>query len=94
MRLRKEISYFGKGPWPDLFCVVQEMKGDQVLLRYMDAPRNEPPISVNNSEIVKLAEEQERMQATDFLEAVARQREIHFPPPKGRRHKKESGRIT
>lgn len=76
----------------DLFCIVQEVKGDQVLLRYMHGPPSEF-FSVNKGEIVKLAEEQERLVPSDFEAALKRQREIHFPPRRGRKKKKEKERM-
>jgi hypothetical protein len=80
--VKKGNVVFWKRPMADLFCIVQEVKGDQVLLRYMDAPRSDPPILVNASEVTKLAEGQEKLVPSDFLGALKKQREVHFPPSK------------
>ena len=76
-----------KRPQADLFCIIDGVNGDEVLLRHMDSPRDEPPISVNKREMERFAEEPEREAPSDLLKAVRRQREIHIPPPKGRRKK-------
>ena len=76
-----------KRPMADLLCVVQEIHGDQVAVYYMHQPRSEPPVFVNRGEIVKLAESQEREPPIDLLEAVRKQREIHYPPPRRRKKK-------
>jgi len=89
---KKGNVVFWKRLMADLFCIVQEVRGDQVLIRYMDAPRNEPPISVNRSELVELAEEQERLPPSDLLDAIRKQREVHYPQKKARKKKKSNNK--
>ena len=81
-KFKKGNIVFWKRTLVDLICVVQGMEGDQVALLHMDAPRSDPPILVNASEVTKLAEEQEKLVPSDFPRALKGQREIHFPPSK------------
>ena len=91
-KFKKGNIVFWKRTLVDLICVVQGMEGDQVALLHMDAPRSDPPILVNASEVTKLAEEQEKLVPSDFLGALKTQREIHSPPPGKGRTKKGEGR--
>jgi hypothetical protein len=85
---RKGNVVVWKRPMADLLCIVQEIEDDQVTLRFMDSPKGESSFVIKKDEVVKLAEEQERLDPSDFLEAVRKQREIHFPPKKGKKKKR------
>ena len=60
----------------------------------MDAPKEEPAVLVDVSEIIKLADKLEKVPSADLLRVVARQREIHFPPPNWRMEEENSLRAS
>lgn len=76
-------------PLADLICIVQEVTegSDVIRVRYLDSPPKES-IEVKRSDVLKLAEEQERMLPRDFLDAVTKQREVVFAPKREKKVKK------
>jgi len=81
MDLKKGNLIFLKNPLADLLYVVKEMNGEKVIARKLDAPSKEWE-ELPTSEIVKLAEEQERLLPSSLLMVVDEQRRIVFAPPK------------
>ena len=67
-------------PLADLICIVQSDEGGEVVkVRFMDQPPNEHVI-VKRSDLIKLADEQERSFPRDWLGAINKQREVIFSP--------------
>jgi EAL domain-containing protein (putative c-di-GMP-specific phosphodiesterase class I) len=81
--IRKGNLVLLKRPMADLLCVVEAVSSVEpakVILRYLHAPRDDSndQIMVTPSDLIKLAEEQERELPGDLLVEVERQRAFVF----------------
>ena len=81
--IRKGNLVMLKRPMADLLCVVELVSSTEpvkVMLRYLHAPRDDADgqIMVAPSDVIKLAEEQERELPSDLLSEVERQRAFVF----------------
>jgi hypothetical protein len=65
----------------DMLCVVKCQRGDQLIIRHLDSPSIEEEL-IPISDVLKLAEEQERLLPVDLISAIEKQRSIVFTPPK------------
>lgn len=72
----------------DFFYLVECQRETVILARKIDSPPDTPPESLPIEKVVKLAEEQEMLFPSDVSEAISKQRNIIFTPPKKKGEKK------
>jgi hypothetical protein len=81
MELKKGNLIFKKSLLVDLIYVVESQQGERVTARKIDAPHTQKE-ALLLSDVVKLADEQERLLPLNVAEAIEKQREVVFAPPK------------
>ena len=92
MELRKSNLIFLTTTLADLLYIVKEIEGEKVVAKKLDSPPGqweELPLS----KVTKLAEEQELLLPQDFREAIEKQREVTFTPPRQGRAKRPTKKL-
>jgi len=75
----------------DFLCIVKQVEGKRVRVRYIDSPPDDDGIAVGVDEVIKLAEQQELELPENFLTAIERQRQVVFAPKKTQTERKTLG---
>ncbi len=71
-----------KRPLADFIAVVTHVLDGRIGIRYMDSPPDDDEVVVEEKDVIKLADVQEKTLPPDFLLAIERQRQIVFAPKK------------
>jgi hypothetical protein len=79
--LKKGSLIFLRSILVDLFYIVRSANETEVVARKLDAPPTQWE-SLPLDKVVKLADEQEKLLPSAFLEAIQEQRKVVFAPPK------------